>query len=748
MSTDPDKDAGPPSPTPVPTVYHVGDVDLVPVTGAISGPKGRAKLDPKVMDVLVCLARARGQLVTRDQIMEAIWPDVVVTDFALSRCIYQLRRTLGKVSAISTSPIETLPKRGYRLMWKIADAESAAPALAPHGTISFRSVVAFFLTAVIAVATVYFYGTQRNWFDGPASGRSIRVSVLPLEDMSGNSDQAVFVKGLTREIMHEIAAIPGVVAIGQQSVFEFASAGWPVLETADLLDADFVLSGNVTEVGAARRVLMDLRSVPEGELLWSRSYLIERHAPFVIVPELARSVANELNLATSPEVVAHRFTENLAAFESYLAADEAESREARRRLLEQAIEQDPGFAQAWVSLAAMEVMPVWNGQVAVEDAWSRAKPYLDRAFELNPDLPSAHITLGRFQRELGDRDGAIASFQRALELDPGNGWASANLGLVLRFTGRFREALTIHDMAVAMDPLSPSAQARLGTSYWFVGDFESAARHYRTAIDLDPGYEETYDSWAGMLGAGLGRFDEALQMIRRKMSLAGEPTVRTLATAAALSSVLGMDTEALGFWRRVEDINPAYQRMDEEQIRHYLARGDDGKVLQLASTILDRDPGNEEALLALGIIELERGEPAALARRMRDTYPAFFEGSIDIAPNYSSVALLAALVYETEGRRAEEQRVLRAVDDAIAEPRAWQYMVLAAASAMEGDSDRALRYLRSSPPGRVRMWAPVMMRDPRFASLRGQEEFRALIDGHLEEIRLQRLRVSENLAMH
>jgi DNA-binding winged helix-turn-helix (wHTH) protein/tetratricopeptide (TPR) repeat protein len=747
VRTVPDKDAGPTSPSPSATRFRVGDVEVAPETGAISGPGGHAALDPKVMSVLACLAGAGGRLVTRDRLMESVWPGVVVTDFALSRCIYQLRKTLGEVSAASSSPIETLPKRGYRLTWAVTDVESAARvATIPGSRVSSRSVAGLILTVAVIVATLYAYGASKHWFGAAPAGHSVRVSVLPLDDISKNADQAVFVNGLSREIMHAVAAIPGVVAVGQQSVFELVTAGWPMMDTAARLDADFVISGIVTPVGDARRVLIDVRSVPEGKLLWSHAYLVDRNAPFVMLTDLAQSVATVLDFSANPGR-SRGSTRNLAAFEAYIAAGEAESREASRQLLLRSVQLDPEFAEAWDRLAAMEVMPVWNGQTTVEDAWHRAKPYLDRAFALDPDLPSAHVTLGRFQRERGDTDGAIASFRRALELDPGDGWASANLGLVLRFTGRYDEALTIHDTAVAMDPLSPAAQTRLATSYWFVGDFESAARHYQTAMDLDPTYNEVYDSWSGMLSAGLGRFDEALEMMRRKMSLPGEPTARTLAAAGALCSLLGMDSAAADYWQRSKDINPAYRRVDEERLRHYLARGDDEKVGQIASAILDRDPGNDDALLALAIIDVGRGDAEAFSARVREAYPAYFIGSFEVDANNASAALLVALADDAEGRQKEAQMVLQAVQKALKKPRAWQHLILAAASAMRGRAEQALRHLRSSPPGRVRGWAPVMMRDPRFASLRNNSEFQALVGEHMEEIRLQRSREAASLAM-
>jgi Tfp pilus assembly protein PilF len=494
-------------------------------------------------------------------------------------------------------------------------------------------------------------------------------------------------------------------------------------------------------------VLIDMRSVPEGDLLWSHSYVIERDAPFVLVQEVARSIASALDFSAYPGRT-RGSTRNLAAFEAYVEATEADSRDATRKLLLHAVELDPTFAEAWDWLAAMEVMPVWNGQTTVDEAWARAKPYLDRAFELDPELPAAYVTLGRFKREAGDIDGAIASFRRALELDPGNGWAGANLGLALRFSGRYEEALAVHDMGVTMDPLSSAAQTRLGTSYWFVENFESAERHYRIAMDLDPTYAEVYDSWSGMLSAGQGRFDEALAMMRRKLSLPGEPTARSLARAGALCSILGMDQAALDYWQSAKEVNPAYRSVDEERLQHFLARGDDGTAREIASAILGRDPTNDEAILALAILAVEPGDWTAFSRRARDAYPAYFEGPVLARADEAGRGLLVALAYGAEGDEEQKRLELQAVQQAIAKPRAWQHLALAAAYAMSGDRNEALRYLRSSPPGRVRSWAPVIMRDPRFATLRDDDEFSVLVGEHLEEIRLQGSRVTADPTLY
>jgi tetratricopeptide (TPR) repeat protein len=564
----------------------------------------------------------------------------------------------------------------------------------------------------------------------------VRVAVLPLEDDSPDRSQAVFARGLTREIVHQIARLPVVVAVGRSSVFDMAEVGSPDLETARRLEADVLLSGDVKAVGTARRILVDLRSVPEGELLWSHSYLIEQDVPFVMPPDLARSVAEALDFNVNGGSV-RLTTDNLAAFEAYVAAGETDNDDARQQFLERALQLDPRFAAAWNALAAGEVMRAWNGEVTIDDAWRRAKPYLDRAFAIDPDSPQALVTLGRFQRNRGETEAAIATFRRALAVDPGDEWASANLGLALRWTGRYEEALAIHAAAVTMDPLSPAAQARLGTSHWFMGDFDEAARHYQTAIDLNPYYEESYDSWSGMLAFGLGRFDEALTMMRRKMAIEAAPSVRTLTAAGSLSSMLGNDADAVAYWKRAEEINRDYVAIHSDRARHHLVRRESAAARRSALTALELSPVDADAQLVLAILDLESDDRQAFRDRIRATYPAYFDGVPDLPAAHLDIALLVAQAMGEAGMVEEKLNLLSAIQESIDTPRARQHLWMAAVHAMRDETDEAMRYLNSSPPGRVRAQAPLLMRDPRFASLRSKPEFQSLIAQHLAVLRAQ-----------
>ena len=180
--------------------FRLGPVDVDPDSGKLSGPGGEEKLDPKVMAVLLRLAKEPGQVVHRDTLMQEVWGDAVVTDFALSRCIYQLRKKLSAVARMEQPAIETLPKRGYRLSWPV---QPAPPARA-------RSDSGFAFAGIVAAACLIgatLWSTLAPSPDDPTAlpGDELRLVVYPLDDLSDAHDQQVFAEGLGREIQHHLA---------------------------------------------------------------------------------------------------------------------------------------------------------------------------------------------------------------------------------------------------------------------------------------------------------------------------------------------------------------------------------------------------------------------------------------------------------------------------------------------------------------------------------------------------------------
>jgi DNA-binding winged helix-turn-helix (wHTH) protein/TolB-like protein len=716
-----------------PRRLRIGSVTVRTRSGRVHGPGGTRQLDPKVVAVLLRLAAADGHVVSRDTMMADVWPDVVVSDTALSRCVYQLRKVLGEVSDEDTSPIETLPKRGYRLAWPVKNGRPA-PEHVPRGWLRLVALAAVTLATLLAAGVLRI---PDRWTEESATQAAVRIAVFPPQDLSSKQDQRSFAIGLAREIAHELASLPGLAVIGRSSSFDESPRSASLVGMAEQLHADYALSGTIRAIGNSRRVLLDLRSLPGEEVLWSRVFVLETDAPFDVFGDVVAETARLLEFSVATDHPSGS-TDNLAAFQSYLAAGSAPSYGEKQAHLERAVELDPGFARAWNRLAAIEVMPVWNGVRSVEDAWSRAEPNVTRALELVPDMPDALVTLGRFRREFGDLEGAIELFRLALGQDPAHAYALANLGLALRFAGRFEEALDVHLQGVAMDPLDALAVARLGTSYWFAGNFDEADRQYRRASELAPGNEEIYDSWSGMLANGMGRLDLALLKMEQKIVVEGVPTPRSLSAMASLADTLGLGSMADDLWLRAVRAAPEGSAVSAQHAAHMAARGE----FEAAATLLTRsglamrpDP---TAQLVLGLIDLRNDEAERFLDRVRQVIGGE-PGQLLADPRSIQTALLMALAHQANGHGESAEAWLNAVEDAIGEPRAREHVWLAAVHAMRGERAAALRELERSPPGRVRAWAPFALHDARFASLFDMPQFEKLIDNHLLELEAQRV---------
>ncbi len=720
--------------------FRLGAVDIDLETGTATGAGGSVHLDPKVLDVLVCLVAARGKVVSREALMKEVWDEVVVTDFALSRCIYQLRKTLSAVAQTDVSPIETLSKRGYRLTWPVEKPVMAGEQIK---SLKSRIVTAVSMIALLLLLFMLLWGMSDQQDPdeetlAQVGDEDIRLVVFPLEDLSDRQDQQIFSKGLAREIMHELALLPGLCLIGRKSSFSTDLKDQTRLERAHLLGAEFLLEGSVVPIGSNRRVLIDLHTVPEGETIWSHSFLVEPNAPFHVVRRIARMTAALTEFSANPESD-RSSTDSLEAFELYLQAFETDNIDLQRNVLQRAVELDPQFARAWNGLAVIEVMPVWNGEVSVEEAWARSRPFVERALEIDPGLPDAYVTLGRFKREFGEFDSAIELFQKAIELDPGHLFASANLGLVLRFTGRFAEALTIHEKDVAMDRLNALSRARLGTSYWFMEDHENAARQYEKAIELAPENVEIYDSWSGMLAMGLGQFDKALMKMDQKILIEGQPTPRTLRQTAAWASILGLDgivNRNLGLARQLA---PGSGQLNFSLVTRHLTKGEVAAARSLALEMLNESDTDADAHLILGMLDIEAGMPDRFLSRIQDANSKIYLSTTTLRSDEIKMALIVALANLANGREETARPLLQAVIDTIEVPRSREHLQLAAAFAMQGKSDLAISELRTSPPGWVRANARLLMRDPRFMGLRDLPEFQELVASHIMALDSQRV---------
>jgi hypothetical protein len=240
-----------------------------------------------------------------------------------------------------------------------------------------------------------------------------------------------------------------------------------------------------------------------------------------------------------------------------------------------------------------------------------------------------------------------------------------------------------------------------------------------------------------MLSLGMGRFDEALVKMDRKISIERDPTPRTLTRAGELASTLGIADLAERYFDEAAAALPPGQSVLPELATHYLASGDDTSARSLARAALELSPRDNDALLIMGIFDVEAGSPGRFLARLEAAYPELVNPEAPVEGGFAET-LLVASAYAAEGNHEVAALLAQSVIDRVARPRSYQHLWVAAAHALQRDTDAALQELRESPAGWVRQAAALLPRDPRFATLRDLPEFRSLVDAHLGELARQR----------
>ena len=259
--------------------FGLEELRVDPQSGEVTGPGGREKLDRKVMDVLLHMARHAGHVVAREDLLAALWPGTVVTDDALTRCFYELRRHLSHAGGDERyrALVETLPKRGYRLNGTVVPMapESSAHPPEPRKRLPTWAVAAgaAILLAVIALLLVKQLPTAST--NDPAIARKGSIAVLPFLDMSAEKDQGYLAYGVTEEIIDRLSQSENLVVISRTSSFSLQDESLDVPTIGKRLNVAHVLEGSVRKAGDRLRITAQLIDVSSNAHVWSQTY--DRH---------------------------------------------------------------------------------------------------------------------------------------------------------------------------------------------------------------------------------------------------------------------------------------------------------------------------------------------------------------------------------------------------------------------------------------------------------------------------------------
>jgi len=365
------------------------------------------------------------------------------------------------------------------------------------------------MLALLAAAVIVLALAAAGWWlarqRGPApssvktAGPITSLAVKPLDDFSGDSNQAYLSDGMTEALCAALGNISALRVPGRSSVMRYKGGQKSIQEMARELNVDAIVEGSVQRAGNRILVTVQLIEAATDRHLWSTNYDRDMSDFFKVQSEVAQVIATEVQVRLTPEEQARLSRArpvNREAAEAYLLGLHhllQWSEEGYGRALsyfEKAIQIDPAYAPAYAGKARVfEWGTVNNGLWAPHEAMPKAKAAAEKAVELDSMLALGYIAMAEVRWLFDwDWDGAERDFRHALELDPNSAAAQDAYGCFLAGRGRFSEAIPVLGRALDLDPLSPSFNADLGFAHCYARDLDRALSYHRKALEVDPKY--------------------------------------------------------------------------------------------------------------------------------------------------------------------------------------------------------------------------------------------------------------------
>jgi TolB-like protein/DNA-binding winged helix-turn-helix (wHTH) protein len=548
----------------------------------------RTRLQDQPFQVLRVLLERRGEIVTRDELKQTLWPADTFVDFddGLNTAVRKIRDALGD-SAEKPRYIETIPRRGYRFLGRLADvAPAVLPLLAEESKESpeqknaglsnsdsalLATQKAFLPTrwrvllagvaalAVFSVALVLYRSSSAK---GARQPPIKSLAVLPLTNLSGDPKQEYLADGMTEALIGRLSEIHNLRVISRTSVKRFKDTHLSVPEIARTLQVDAIVEGSVIRDGNRIRVHAQLIRAATDEHFWSEAYDRELRDVLSLQSDVAQSIARKVEVTITGEEHARLSsarTVDPEAYEAYLKGRyywnkrTADSMPKAALYFEQAISKDPGYGAAYSGLADCNSGLAWHGFMSPSEVLPKAYTAAQKAVEIDPQSGEAHASLALVLDHTWDWAGAEVEFKRALELNAQYANAHHWYGNYLSIQGRHDEALVEAKRALELDPLNLMIGTWVGLRYYLARRYDGAVEQSKNTVDLDPNFAAAH-LLLGESYVQQGKHKEGLDELRKAVDLSGDSPLYMAQVGVSLA-LAGEKKEALRVIRDLQDIS-------------------------------------------------------------------------------------------------------------------------------------------------------------------------------------------------
>ncbi len=530
------------------------EVDLA--SGELRRQGLKISLQDQPFRLLALLLERAGEVVTREELRDKLWPADTFVDFdhSLNTAVRKLREALGD-SAETPRYVETLARRGYRFVAPVAepgpgaplahsaDADVASASPPPAARLRSSARRALVIAAVLSSAALF-----AHWVGGRARprtqpGRRLTLAVLPFDNLSGDADQEYLSDGLTEEMITQLGRLePDRLRVtARSSTWKYKHADRDIDRLRQELGADYVLEGSLRRAGERVRVTAQLIQAVDQTHAWAETYERDLGDVLVLESEVARAVARAIALKLTPDAQARLASARSVrpeSYQDYLRGRYFFNRKTAVALkqalgyFQRAVAADPGYAPAYTGLADC----YWSlgasatvGGLPPRQTMPEAKAAALKALEIDGTLAEAHSSLAMVHL-LYDWDLAASEkeFRRALELDPEYTTAHHWYSHCLIALGRTDESLAESKRALELEPLNLIVGTHLGWHYLYARQYDQAIEQFRKTLELDPAFPQTqrYAAWAylqkGMRQEAIASLRAALGGLGRNPEVEGE----------------------------------------------------------------------------------------------------------------------------------------------------------------------------------------------------------------------------------
>lgn len=487
---------------------------------------------------------------TKDELFEKLWPDQVVSETALTRCIATARKAV-RDDGVKQKVIETQHGRGYRFIATVTEENpeqqvppqetetlpaSSLPLPAPvlvdsernlsqpasfddiellrppatQWSLSRGSFVFIGMMLLIAIiVTMQYLSSRRSVSSGLLEQSSMlplpekpSLAVLPFKNLSEDPEQEHFSDGLTEDLITDLSKISGLFIISRNTVFTYKGRAVKTREVSKELGVRYVLEGSVRKVGDQVRVTTQLVDATTDTHLWGEHYDRSLKDIFTLQDEIRQKIVTTLKLQLTLMEQGYQVrkrTDNLEAYDYYLRGMvffwriTKEANIEARQMYEKALALDSQYAEAYACLG-------WTYFLDWFWRWGPDPKNLDRAFDLiqraialDDTLPNAHTMLGPVYLQKKQFDQALASIERSLLIDPNMADTYVWKAAILNATGRSEEALRSVEIALRLNPRHPFWYfGAMGFTYRAMDQYEEAITAFKNLLTRNPGFAPAY----------------------------------------------------------------------------------------------------------------------------------------------------------------------------------------------------------------------------------------------------------------